>query len=343
MFYGITSSIIIRLTGAILLSLLLSLWMGKACIKRFKKMGMVDYFRTDSPSTHRSKKGIPTGGGIFIIASLTLGLLVFANLSNKLLVLAFLVTLCSGLIGLWDDRIKILKKGSRGLKVSHKLIAQTLIALCIAGYLYLEPQFDTRMEIPFIKVNLNIGWGYIPLIAAVFVGTTNAVNLTDGLDGLCAGCLVFAGSAYGILAYFAGDAILSHQLNIAYIPGGRELAVFWAAVLGGTLGFLWYNTYPAQIFMGDTGTQVLGGALGVTAVLIKKEILLVIIGGIFVIEALSIFIQITSFKLRGKRILKMSPLHHHYELKGIKEPKIVVRFWIAAFFLALAGLSSLVW
>jgi len=343
MLYYVTSSIVVRLVGAILLSLILSLWMGKVCIKRFKKMGIVDYFRVDGPSTHYSKKGIPTGGGIFIIASLTLGLLAFGNPSNKLLLLVFLVTLCSGLIGFWDDRIKILKKSSRGLRVRHRLIAQSILALCIAGYLYLQPQFDTHIQIPFIKVNLNIGWTYIPLIMAVLIGTTNAVNLTDGLDGLAAGCLIFAGSAYAVLAYFAGDTILSHQLNIAYIPGGRELTVFWAAVLGGALGFLWYNAYPAEVFMGDTGAQALGGALGITAVLVKKEILLVIIGGIFVIEALSIFLQIASFQLTGKRILKMSPLHHHYELKGISEPKIVIRFWIIAFFLALAGLSSLVW
>ena len=342
MFYYITSSTIIRLGGAILLSLGVSLWMGKTCIKKLKGMGMVDYFRMDSPSTHRSKKGIPTGGGIFIIASSTLGLLVFGNPSNKLLLLALLVTLYLGVVGFWDDRIKTSKKSSQGLKVNQKLLVQSILALCIAFYLYLHPQFDARVEVPFVKVNLSIGWVYIPLIMAIIVGTSNAVNLTDGLDGLTAGCIIFAGCSYAILSYLAGDITISHRFNITYIPGGKELAIFWAAIIGGALGFLWYNAYPAEVFMGDTGAQALGGALGITAILIKKEILLIIIGGVFVVEALSIFLQIASFKLRGKRVLRMSPLHHHYELKGMKEPKIVVRFWIVGFILALAGLSSLV-
>jgi len=339
----ISPSFIVRSGGAILLSFILSVWLGKIFIKRFKKKGVVDYFRADSPSAHRSKKGIPTGGGIFIILSLTLSFIIFANPKNELIVLALLVTFCLGAVGFWDDWMKISRKSSQGLKAKHKLAIQLSLAALISLYLFLCPEFDTRLEIPFAKIDLDIGWMYIPLIMLVITGTCNAVNLTDGLDGLAAGCLILAGSVYAILSYLAGDANLSRHFGIAYIPEARELAIFWAATIGATLGFLWYNCHPARIFMGDTGAQALGGFLGISAVLIKKEILLILVGGVFVVEALSVILQVASFKLRKKRVLRMSPLHHHYELEGMEEPRIVTRFWILAALLALAGLSSLAW
>jgi len=343
MLHWMNFSIVPRAGGAILLSFILSLWLGRICLKRFKETGVVDYFRADSPSMHRAKKGIPTAGGIFIILSLILSLIIFADLSNKLIMLALTVMLCLALVGFWDDWMKISQKSSRGLRVKYKLAIQLSLAAIIALYLFLDPKFNTQLEVPFAKINLNIGWLYIPLIMSVIVGTSNAVNLTDGLDGLAAGCLIFTGFAYAILAYLTGDASLSRYFNITYIPEGGEFTILWAAIIGATLGFLWYNCYPAKIIMGDTGAQALGGALGITAVLLKKEILLLLVGGIFVIEALSVMLQVASFKLRGKRILRMSPIHHHYELKGMEEPKIVTRFWVLAILGGLVGLSSLLW
>lgn len=337
------SSLWVRITGAAVLSLALSLWMGKIGIKKFKEVGWVDYVRRFTPSTHHAKRGIPVGGGIFIVAALLLSLLVFGNFTNKMILLTLFFSLSLGLIGFWDDEIKILNKSSRGLRIRTKLVVQLIPALAVALFLYYQPFFDGRLHIPFTGASLAIGWGYIPLIVLILVCVPISVNITDGLDGLASGCMLFAGMAYGILAYVAGAAYFYTNLNTHYLPGAEEMVVFWAALLGATLGFLWYNRYPAKIFMGETGAQLLGGALAMTAILIKKEILLLLIGGVFVLEALSVISQVISFRLTGRRILKMSPIHHHYELKGVEEPRIVTRFWILAFLLALAGLSSLRW
>ncbi len=340
MFYYLISSLPFRVTGAALLSLVLGLWLGKIFIRKFKRAGWVDYVRSYTPENHKAKRGIPTLGGIFILISLLASLLIFGKLTSRFLLLSLFVILYLGLLGFWDDAIKKAKRSSQGLKTRFKLLIQLILACFVAFYLYREPGFSKYLEIPFSSLTLNIGWVYIPLIIAIIVATPNSVNLTDGLDGLAAGCVLFAGIAYGILSFFAGSALFSSSLNITYIFGARELVVFWAAVLGATFAFFWYNTYPAQVFMGETGTQILGGALAITAILIKKEILLLLIGGVFAVEALSVFLQVFFFQTRGKRILKMSPLHHHYELKGISEPKIVTRFWIIALLLALLGLSS---
>lgn len=341
MFYYLISSLPFRVTGAVLLSLVLGLWTGKVFIRKFKKEGWVDYVRLYTPENHKAKKGIPTLGGVFILTSLMVSLLIFGNLTSRFLLLSLFVILYLGLLGFWDDVIKKAKRSSQGLKTRFKLLIQFILACGVAFYLYYQPGFSRYLEIPFSSLTLNIGWMYIPLIIAIIVATPNSVNLTDGLDGLAAGCVLFAGIAYGVFSFFAGSALFSSSLNITYIFGVRELVVFWGAVLGATFAFLWYNTYPAQVFMGETGTQVLGGALAITAILVKKEILLLLIGGIFAIEALSVFLQVFFFQVRGKRILKMSPLHHHYELKGMKEPKIVIRFWMVAALLALLGLSSI--
>ena len=343
MFFYLTSSLWVRIAGAAVLSLALSLWGGKIGIKKFKEAGWVNFVRRFTPSTHHGKKGIPVGGGILIIGALLLSLLVFGNFTNKMILLTLFVSLSLGLIGFWDDKIKILKKSSRGLRIRTKLVIQLIPALAVALFLYYRPFFDSRLYIPFTGASLAIGWGYIPLMVLILVGVPISVNIADGLDGLVAGCMLFAGVAYGVLAYVAGATHFHDYLNPYYVPGAEEMVVFWAALLGATLGFLWYNRYPAKLFMGETGAQLLGGALAMTAILIKREILLLLIGGVFVLEALSVISQVISFRLTGRRILKMSPIHHHYELKGVKEPKIVVRFWILALLLALVGLSSLRW
>jgi len=239
--------------------------------------------------------------------------------------------------------MKAKKSSSRGLKTRHKLLIQFVFASFVAFYLYYQPGFSKYLNIPFARISIDIGWLYIPLIIAMIVATPNSVNLTDGLDGLAAGCVLVVGVSYALLSYFAGSNLFFRYLNVTYVSGATELVVLWGGLLGATFGFLWYNSYPARVFMGETGTQVLGAALAITAILIKQEILLIFIGGIFVIEALSIFLQIFFFQVKGKRILKISPLHHHYELKGMEEPKIVVRFWMVTVLLALIGLSSLLW
>ena len=343
MLFYLTSSLWVRMAGAAAVSLILSLWAGRIGIRKFKEAGWVDRVRRFTPSTHRGKKGIPVGGGIFLIGAFLLSLLVFGNFTNKLILLTLFVSLFLGLIGFWDDEIKILRKSSRGLRIRTKLVIQLIPALVVAVFLYSRPFFDSHLHIPFTEVSLAIGWGYIPLMVLILVGVPISVNITDGLDGLVGGCMLFAGMAYGVLAYVAGSTYFHTNLNPYYVPGAEEMVVFWAALLGATLGFLWYNRYPAKVFMGETGAQFLGGALAMTAILIKREILLLVIGGVFVLEALSVILQVISFRLTGRRILRMSPIHHHYELKGVEEPKIVFRFWILALFLALAGLSSLKW
>ncbi len=339
----LTSSLILRCGAAAIVSLALSLGIGKICLGKFRKAGMVDHVRAYSPSAHQYKKGIPTSGGIFILASFGIGLFVFANPTNQFVLISLLVTFCLGLIGFWDDRIKALRKSSRGLKVLFKLGIHCLVAGAVALYITRILEFRPQISIPFTDFTLNLGWAYIPLVMAMIVGTANSVNLSDGLDGLAAGCIIWAGLAYGLLAYFVGTPSFSYSLKLAFIPEARELVIFWACLLGAVSGFLWYNRHPARIFLGDTGALALGGSLAITAVLVRMEILLILIGGVFVVEALSVFLQVLSFQTTGKRIWKMSPLHHHYELKGMRESSIVIAFWMVGLFLAGIGLFSVLW
>jgi phospho-N-acetylmuramoyl-pentapeptide-transferase len=339
----LTSSLILRSGAAAIVSLALSLGIGKICLEKFRKAGLVDYVRAYSPSAHQDKKGIPTSGGIFILVSFSIGLFLFANPTHELLLISLLLTFCLGLVGFWDDRIKSLRRSSRGLRVLSKLGIQSLLAGIAALYVTRILGFRPQVSIPFTDHALKLGWTYIPLVMAVIVGTVNSVNLSDGLDGLAAGCIIWAGLAYALLAYFVGSMSFSYSLKLTFIPAARELVIFWASLLGAVSGFLWYNRHPARVFLGDTGALALGGALAITAVLVREEILLILIGGVFVVEALSVFLQVLSFQTTGKRILKMSPLHHHYELKGMKESSIVTRFWILGLFLAGAGLFSVFW
>lgn len=329
----------LRIGGAFIFSLIISLALGKVSLTKLTSAGMLNYFREEGPESHRFKKGIPVGGGILILLALLSGIVLFANLANPLLLLTLLTSLAFGVVGFLDDRIKVVRKNSRGLSGKQKFLIHLILGLSIALWIFLYPGYNSVLQFPLLDKGVDIGWLYIPFAALVITGTSNAVNLTDGLDGLAAGCIVPAGVAYGFLAYLALVPVsLSRVAEVSFFLQMGELTVFWAALMGGVMGFLVYNIYPARMFMGDTGAQALGAALGITAVLIKKEILLLLVGGVFVIEALSVILQVISFQVWGKRIWRMSPLHHHYELKGVAEPVITVYFWLIATFLACLGL-----
>jgi len=282
-------------------------------------------------------------GGVLILFAIGVSTLLWVNLYNFYIWLVFLATFSFGLIGFIDDYKKLIKNDSRGLKAKYKIASQLVIAFVIGILLYNHPNFSTQLTLPFFKeVKPELGWLYIPFAALVIVGTSNAVNLTDGLDGLAIGPIIIAAATYLLFTYLAGHIKLANYLQISYVAWSGELTIFCGAILGAGMGFLWFNTYPAQIFMGDVGSLALGSALGTVALVIKQEIPLVIVGGIFVVETLSVIFQVGYFKLtNGKRIFHMAPLHHHFELKGWAEPKIIVRFWIISIFLALIAISTL--
>jgi phospho-N-acetylmuramoyl-pentapeptide-transferase len=298
--------------------------------------------RDDGPASHAVKAGTPTMGGVLILVALVISTLMLADVANRYVLLALLATVGSGAVGFADDYLKLTRQDSRGLPPRAKLCGQFLVALAVAVALYYQPRFSTEIAFPFIKtLRLNLDIFYIPFAMLVIVGASNAVNLTDGLDGLAIGPVMIAAGTYAVIAYVTGHLKLAEYLQIPYVAGVGELSVFCAAVVAAGLGFLWYNAYPAQMFMGDVGSLSLGAALGVVAVMTKNEVLLVIIGGVFVLEALSVIFQVASYKLRRKRVFLMAPIHHHYELKGWKEPQIIVRFWIISFVCAVIGLSTL--
>jgi phospho-N-acetylmuramoyl-pentapeptide-transferase len=306
--------------------------------------------RDDGPASHLAKKGTPTMGGLIIVISIVLAVLLWSDISDIYIFLIFIATLVMAGIGFIDDYLKTVKKMKRGLISRYKLVGQISLGLFLGAVIYFHPFFSgihSNTSVPFFK-NLEIDFGmlYIVFIAFIVTGTSNAVNLTDGLDGLAAGLSAIAFLAFAGMSYVTGHVRLSDYLNIIYLPGAQELTVFCMAVLGAAVGFLWYNTHPAEIFMGDTGSLALGGALGTVAILIKKELLLVIIGGVFIAEVVSVIIQTTYFKYTrrkygaGKRVFKMTPIHHHFELLGWHESKVVVRFWIIGILLALLTLTT---
>jgi phospho-N-acetylmuramoyl-pentapeptide-transferase len=312
-------------------------------INKLANMQVGQYIRDDGPKSHLDKAGTPTMGGTLIILSLTAAILLWSDLTNYYVWIVLFVIIGYGAIGFIDDYLMQVKKQSKGLSVRNKLLLQGIVAL-IAGFLvYVTPDFSTQITIPFFKnIKPDLGWGYIIFAAFVIVGASNAVNLTDGLDGLAIGPVIIAAATYMIFAYVSGHVKIAGYLQLNYVPGAGELAIFCGAMAGAGLGFLWFNAYPAQIFMGDVGSLSLGAFLGTIAVITKQEILLVLVGGIFVIEALSVIFQVGFFKMTsGKRIFKMAPLHHHFELKGWPEPKVIVRFWIIAIALALLAMSTL--
>lgn len=333
-----------RAVYASLTAILISFLIGKFVINKLKKFNIGQSIRNDGPKTHLNKTGTPTMGGIIILISLVLSTILWARLDNSFVIIVLVSTLWFGIVGFIDDYLKIVKKSSTGLNMVLKLILQFIGALAIVVYLYYDPVsfvYPTHIKFPLIKYPVNLGFFYFVFIILVIVGASNAVNLTDGLDGLAIGSFLFTAIALSIVVYLVGHSKFSNYLGIIYVREASELAVFCAGLVGTGIGFLWFNSYPAQVFMGDVGSLALGGALGTISVLIKQELLLVLIGGIFVIEALSVMIQVLSFKFRGKRIFKMAPLHHHFELLGVPEPKIVVRFWIIAIIIALSSLSLL--
>jgi phospho-N-acetylmuramoyl-pentapeptide-transferase len=333
-----------RAAYAALTALAISFLVGPWMIRKLSEHRVGQSIREEGPESHQDKAGTPTMGGVLIITALVIPTLLWARLDNLYIRMVLLTTLGFAAIGFVDDYLKLAKGRSLGLKARWKMAAQIVVGLALGLSLvyFTNGQFETGVSLPFFKkVLIDMGKFYVPFVVLVVVGTSNAVNLTDGLDGLAIGPTLIAAGFYTIVAYLAGNVNFSRYLQIVYVEGAGELTVFCAAMMGAGMGFLWYNTYPASVFMGDVGSLSLGGALGTVAVISKHEVLLVLVGGIFVMEAISVMIQVVSFRLSGKRLLRMAPIHHHFELLGWPEPKIIVRFWIIAVILALLGLSTL--
>lgn len=342
--FNVFKYITFRSAGAVVTALLVSFLLGPSLIAWLRRLKVGQHVRDDGPQTHLGKKGTPTMGGILIIIALVASTVLWSDLTNIYVWAVLFSTIAFGAIGFWDDYLKVVKRRSRGLRAYQKFGLQIGASVAIGIFLLWNPNDPntTLLSIPFMKrFLLDLGWFYIPFVALVVVGSSNAVNLTDGLDGLAAGLVGIAATANAILVYIGGHRLIADYLKIQYIPGSGELAVFCGALLGASLGFLWYNAHPAEVFMGDVGSLSLGGALGTLAVVTKHELILVVVGGIFVVETLSVIIQVASFKLTGKRIFRMAPIHHHFEQIGWPEPKVIVRFWIVGIVLALVSLGSL--
>jgi phospho-N-acetylmuramoyl-pentapeptide-transferase len=357
--FNVVQYVTFRTAAATLTALLISLLFGPWLIRRLQEFQIGQHIREEGPKSHQAKAGTPTMGGVLIVASIILPTLLWANLRNPFVWLIVLSTLAYGAIGFTDDYLKIRHKRNLGLTGKQKMTLQFLVAFMIgAVLLYLADRrlYSTAMNVPFFKTlrpDLVIDslmstpvffLGFLPFlvfVALLIVGSSNAVNLTDGLDGLAIGCTLIASTALTALTYLSGHATLSRYLEIQNIDGVSEVTIFCGSMVGASLGFLWYNAHPAEVFMGDVGSLALGGAIGAVAVVIKQELLLPFVGGVFVIEALSVMVQVASFKLRGKRVFRMAPIHHHFELMGWKESKVIIRFWIAALIFALLSLSTL--
>lgn len=336
--------ITLRCIVTALTTLVLSLLIGPYLINKLNYHQVGQNIRAEGPKSHLDKAGTPTMGGILILLVVTAGMLLWGDIANRYVLTALIVMVLFGLIGFSDDYYKLIRKNSDGLAARYKYFWQSVVSLGAVTFLYLTAQspVETQLVIPFFKyATLSLGGFYILFTYFVIVGTSNAVNLTDGLDGLAIMPTVLIACALGVFAYVTGNINFAKYLLIPYIPGVGEIAVFCGAIVGAGLGFLWFNTYPAQIFMGDVGALGLGAALGLIAVMIRQELVLFLMGGVFVLETVSVILQVASFKLTGKRIFKMAPIHHHFELKGWPEPRIIVRFWIITFILVLLGLATL--
>jgi phospho-N-acetylmuramoyl-pentapeptide-transferase len=343
--FNVFSYLTVRAIFAVITGLALGLLLGPWMIEKLKfgKVGQV--VRDDGPKSHFSKAGTPTMGGMLILIAIFVSTLLWADLSNRFVWVVLGVTFAFGLVGFWDDYLKLAKKNPKGLIARYKYSWQSLFGLAASIFLFYSAKTpaETTLFLPFLK-NFAVPMGAVAFIALSYfmiVGMSNAVNLTDGLDGLAIMPSVMVGGALGVFAYASGNANFVQYLQIPPVPGSGELLIFCAALVGSGLGFLWFNTYPAQVFMGDIGALALGAALGTIAVIVRQELVVLIMGGIFVVETASVILQVISFKTTGKRIFRMAPIHHHYELKGWTEPKIIVRFWIITFILVLAGLATL--
>jgi phospho-N-acetylmuramoyl-pentapeptide-transferase len=343
-FFRVFNYLTFRGILGVLTALIISFVVGPWMIRRLSRYKIGQSIRDDGPQSHFSKAGTPTMGGALILVSVAVSTLLWGDLTNRYIWTVLLTTLAFGLIGFIDDYKKLVLRNSKGLAARHKYLWQSIFGGAAALFLYNTATLpvETSYIVPFFKqVVVNFGLGYVLMTYLVIVGTSNAVNLTDGLDGLAILPTVLVGGALGIFAYVSGNANFSEYLAIPFVPKVGELVVFSGALVGAGLGFLWFNAYPAQVFMGDVGALALGAALGVMAVLVRQEIVLMIMGGVFVIETVSVVLQVLSFKLTGKRIFRMAPLHHHFELKGWPEPRVIVRFWIVTVILVLIGLATL--
>ncbi len=344
-FFGLFGYITFRGILAALTSLLLSLWLGPAVIRRLGQLKGGQPIRKDGPQSHFSKAGTPTMGGALILITVLLSVLLWGDLRNKYVWTVLLVMLAFGAIGWYDDWIKIVKRDPNGLKSRWKYLLQSIFGLAAGLYLYLYADVPaaTTFYVPLFKsIALPlVGISFVAIAYFWIVGFSNAVNLTDGLDGLAIMPTVLVAVGLGVFAYASGNAVFSNYLQIPQVPGAGELVIICTAIAGAGLGFLWFNTYPAMVFMGDIGALALGAVLGTIAVIVRQELVLVVMGGIFVIETLSVMIQVASFKLTGKRVFRMAPIHHHFELKGWPEPRVIVRFWIISVVLVLLGLATL--
>ena len=342
--FGVLRYITLRTIFAVLTALLISFLVGPAMIRRLSRYKIGQTVRDDGPETHLSKSGTPTMGGALILVAVAVATLLWADLTNRYVWIVLLTTLAFGAVGMWDDYRKLVLQDSRGLAARWKYLWQSLFGVAAAVALYTGASIpaETQLLIPFIKdLVFDLGPGFILLTYLVIVGSSNAVNLTDGLDGLAILPTVLVAGALGVFAYTSGHVQIAGYLLIPHLPGVGELAVLCGALVGAGLGFLWFNAYPAQVFMGDVGALALGAALGTLAVAVRQEIALFIMGGVFVVETVSVMLQVASFKLTGRRIFRMAPLHHHFELKGWPEPRVIVRFWIITVILVLVGLASL--
>ena len=342
--FNVFNYLTLRAIMGVLTALLFSFLFGPYMIKKLSVYNIGQTVRDDGPISHLTKAGTPTMGGALILMAVSIATLLWADLNNRYIWVVMLVLISFGIIGWIDDYLKLVKRNPKGLKSSYKFLAQSVVALLVAIYLYKTASpVEKEFIVPVFKtIAIPLGvFSFVLITYLVIVGSSNAVNLTDGLDGLAIMPTVMVGGALGVFAYASGNANFSNYLSIPFINGVGELIIFCGALVGAGLGFLWFNTYPAQVFMGDVGALALGAALGVVAVIVRQELVLFIMGGVFVIETVSVILQVASFKLTGKRIFKMAPLHHHFELKGWPEPRVIVRFWIITVILVLIGLATL--
>ena len=344
--FNIFRYITFRAGYGMMTALLVAFILGPKIIRSLERWNIKVTIRNDGPKSHQKKKDTPTMGGLIILAAIVMPTLLWARLDNFYVLLALFATVWMGMVGFLDDYLKVKLCMSRGLVAKYKLVGQILLGCIIGSLLYfnnVNDLYPTMTIIPFFKnytFNYSTWYIYIPMVTVVITATSNAVNLTDGLDGLAIGLIAISASTYALICYILGRVTTAEYLGVFYIPGCGELTVFCLAIVGAALGFLWFNFHPARIFMGDTGALALGGALGTVAILSKTEILLIVIGGVFVIEVLSVIIQVLSYKIRQKRVFKMAPLHHHYELAGWPEEKVVIRFWIIGILLAIIALTT---
>jgi phospho-N-acetylmuramoyl-pentapeptide-transferase len=343
--FNVFQYITFRAGGAVLTSILIYFIVGHYIIRELVKFKVKQVVRVDGPSTHLSKKETPTMGGLVILLSVVISVLLWARLDNRFIIWLLIGSVWFGFLGFYDDFLKLKRRNTKGLSVRWKLLGQILFAAILAVYLSFFPQnpeFTTLVNIPYVKsFFINFSFLYMILVVIIIVGSSNAVNLTDGLDGLAIGNIIIVAFTLALFAYFTGHAKIADYLKIVNVSGACEISVFLCAVIGAGLGFLWYNAHPAQIFMGDAGSLFLGATLGISSVFIKQEIIFVLLGGIFVVEALSVIIQVSYYKRTKKRIFKMAPLHHHFEMLGLSETKVTIRFWIIGIILAILSFTSL--